>query len=111
MRFRTYRSTRALPPAAAASLQALLHTIGQRYEASHPYCEQLLRGLLQVLLDNTASLYQVQYQASTVGRTRSQLITSEFRQLVNKHYTTERGLAFYADALCITAKHLAETVK
>lgn len=100
-----------LPPAAAARLTALLHTIGQRYGAPHPYREQILRSLLQILLYDTAPLYQAQHVASTTGRTRSQLIAADFKQLVNTHYATKRNLAFYADKLCITPKHLAETVK
>ena len=101
----------ALPPAAAAHLTALLHGIGQRYAAAHPHREQILRSLLQVLLYDTAPLYQAQHVNSTAGRTRSQVIAAAFKQLVNAHYATERGLAFYADKLCITSKHLAETVK
>ena len=101
----------ALPPAAAAHLTAMLHSIGQRYAAPHPYCEQILRNLLQVLLYETAPLYQAQHVTATAGRTRSQVIATGFKQLVNQHYATERGLAFYADKLCITPKHLAETVR
>ena len=100
-----------LPPAAAAHLAALLRTIGQRYGAPHPYREQILRSLLQVLLYDTAPLYQAQQVASATGRTRAQLIAADFKQLANAHYAAERGLAFYADKLCITPKHLAETVK
>ena len=100
-----------LPPAAARHLTALLHTIGQRYETSHPYREQILRHLLQVLFYDTAPLYTAQHVASTASRTRSQLIAAAFKQLVQAHYATERSLAFYADKLCITPKHLAETVK
>lgn len=100
-----------LPPAAAASITALLRTIGQRYEAPHPHREPILRSLLQILLYDTAPLYQAQHVASTRSRTRSQQIAADFKQLVNAHYARERGLAFYADQLCITPKHLAETVK
>lgn len=105
------RHVLALPPAAAAHLTALLHGIGQRYAAPHPYREQVLRSLLQVLLYDTAPLYQAQHGAATAARTRGQVIAADFKHLVNRHYATERGLAFYADQLCITAKHLAETVK
>ena len=100
-----------LTPAAAAGLAAQLYTIGQRYEAPHPHREQILRSLLQVLLYDTAPLYQTQHVASTRSRTRSQQIATDFKQLVTTHYARERGLAFYADRLCITPKHLAETVK
>jgi AraC-like DNA-binding protein len=95
----------------AASLTALLHTIGQKYEASHAYREEILRSLIHILLHEVAPVYSAQHVAAKTGQTRSQLIAAEFKQLVNTHYATERSLAFYADKLCITPKHLAETVR
>jgi AraC family transcriptional activator of pobA len=92
----------SLSPDAAVHLTAQLHTIGQRYASPHPYREPILRSLLQVLLYDTAPLYTAQHVASTGGWTRSQLLTADFKQLVTKHYATERNLAFYADQLCIT---------
>ncbi len=99
------------PPAAAASLTALLRTIGQKYEAAHAYREEIVRSLVHILLHETAPVYSAQHVAAKTGQTRSQLIAAEFKQLVNTHYATQRSLAFYADKLCITPKHLAETVK
>jgi AraC family transcriptional activator of pobA len=99
------------PPAEAASLTALLHTIGQKYEAAHAYREEILRSLIHILLHETAPIYSAQHVSAKTMQTRSQLIAAEFKQLVNTHYATERSLAFYADKLCISPKHLAETVK
>ncbi|AMR26425.1 hypothetical protein A0257_04450 [Hymenobacter psoromatis] len=108
---RDARPVLTLPPAAAASLAALLQTIGQKYAAPHVYREEILRSLLHVLLHETAPLYAAQHRAAPAGRTRGQLIAAGFKQLVHRHYATERSLAFYADQLCITPKHLAETVQ
>jgi AraC-like DNA-binding protein len=49
--------------------------------------------------------------SATAVQTRSQLIAADFKKLLSSHYATERSLAFYADKLCISPKHLAETVK
>ncbi|MGI4874143.1 MAG: AraC family transcriptional regulator [Janthinobacterium lividum] len=100
-----------LPPAPAASFAALLQAIGQKYASAHPYREEILRSLIHILLHETAPVYSAQHVAPKAVPTRSQLIASGFKQLVNTHYATERSLAFYADKLCITPKHLAETVK
>lgn len=100
-----------LPPAAAESMAALLRAIEQKYEAPHAYREEILRSLIHILLHETAPLYSSQQASATGIHTRSQLIATEFKKLVNSHYATERSLAFYADKLCITPKHLAETVK
>jgi AraC family transcriptional activator of pobA len=100
-----------LTPAQAESLAALLGNIEQRYDAPHAYREEILRSLIHILLHETAPIYSMQHVSANIVQTRSQLIAAEFKKLVNTHYATERSLAFYADKLCITPKHLAETVK
>ena len=108
---RDARHVFTLPPTEAASITALLRTIEQKYDAPHPYRAEILRSLIHILLHETAPIYSAQHVAAKAGQTRSQLIASDFKKLVNTHYATERSLAFYADKLCITPKHLAETVK
>ena len=100
-----------LPPAQAAVLTALLRAIEQKYDAPHAYREEILKSLLHILLHETAPIYSAQHVSSSAIQTRSQLIAAGFKKLVNSHYATQRSLAFYADKLCITPKHLAETVK
>lgn len=108
---RDARHAFTLPPAPAASLTDLLHTIEQKYDAPHVYREEILRSLIHILLHETAPIYSAQHMSSKAIQTRSQLIAAEFKKLVNSHYATERSLAFYANKLCISPKHLAETVK
>lgn len=100
-----------LTPAQAERIGELLQAIEQKYAAPHAYREEILRSLLHILLHETAPIYSAQQVSSKAVQTRSQLIAAEFKKLVNTHYATERSLAFYADKLCITPKHLAETVK
>jgi AraC family transcriptional activator of pobA len=108
---RDARHVFTLPPAQAESIEALLRAIEQKYEAPHPYREEILRSLIHILLHETAPIYSAQHVSAKAVQTRSQLINAEFKKLVNTYYATERSLAFYADKLCISAKHLAETVK
>lgn len=100
-----------LPPVQAQKITSLLRSIEQKYAEPHAYREEILRSLIQILLHEIAPIYSLQHVSSKAVQSRSQLIAAEFKQLVNTHYATERGLAFYADKLCITPKHLAETVK
>ena len=100
-----------LPPAQAEAIADLLRAIEQKYDAPHAYREEILRSLLHILLHEVAPIYSAQHVSSNAIQTRSQLIAAEFKKLVNSHYATERSLAFYAGKLCITPKHLAETVK
>ena len=108
---RDARHVVALPPAQAEAIAALLQAIEQKYDAPHAYREEILRSLIHILLHETAPLYSAQHVSSNAIQTRSQLIAAEFKKLVSSHYATERSLAFYADKLCITPKHLAETVR
>lgn len=108
---RDARHVFTLPPAQAASLTALLQAIEQKYAVPHAYREEILRSLIHILLHETAPIYSDQQVLSKAVQTRSQLIAANFKKLVSTHYATERSLAFYANKLCITPKHLAETVK
>jgi AraC family transcriptional activator of pobA len=108
---RDARHVLTLPPAEAASITALLRTIEQKYDAPHAYREEILRSLIHILLHETAPIYSAQHTSPNTIQTRSQLIAADFKKLVNTHYATERSLAFYADKLCISPKHLAETVR
>jgi AraC family transcriptional activator of pobA len=108
---RDARHVVALPPAQAEAIAVLLRAIEQKYEAPHAYREEILRSLLHILLHETAPIYSAQHVSSSAIQTRSQLIAAAFKKLVNSHYVTERGLTFYANKLCITPKHLAETVR
>jgi AraC-like DNA-binding protein len=108
---RDARHVLTLPPAEAASITALLRTIEQKYDAPHAYREEILRSLIHILLHETAPIYSAQHTAPALTQSRSQLIAADFKKLVNTHYATERSLAFYASKLCISPKHLAETVK
>ncbi|GAB3864607.1 helix-turn-helix domain-containing protein [Hymenobacter segetis] len=95
----------------ADNIAALLQSIEHKYDAPHAYREEILRSLIQILLHEIAPIYSAQHVSATVTQTRSQLIAAAFKKLVSTHYATERSLSFYADKLCITPKHLAETVK
>jgi AraC family transcriptional activator of pobA len=108
---RDARQVFQLTPAQAESIEALLRSIEQKYATPHAYREEILRSLIQILLHETAPIYSLQHVAASAAQTRSQLIAAEFKKLVNTHYATERSLGFYAGRLCITPKHLAETVK
>lgn len=108
---RDARHVFTLPPAEVASMTALLRSIEQKYDAPHAYRAEILRSLIYILLHETAPIYSAQHAASAAPLTRSQLIAADFKKLVNSHYATKRSLAFYADKLCLSPKHLAETVK
>jgi len=99
-----------ISPAQAITITALLNNIREKYDTPHAYRAEILRSLLHILLHETAAIYSQPAEGSSTP-TRSQTLAAQFKQLVNRHAVRERGLAFYADQLCITSKHLAETVR
>ncbi|RPD45930.1 AraC family transcriptional regulator [Hymenobacter sediminis] len=100
-----------LAAAEAASITASLRLLQQKFQAPAPYRNQVIKSLINSLLFEVVGLYDQQQAALQATQTRSQLLTAEFKHLVNTHSTSERSVKFYADHLCITPKHLTETVK
>ena len=100
-----------LPATEAASITASMRLLQQKFQAPHPYRNQDIRSLINSLLYEVVGLYDQQHAAHQASQTRSQQLTAEFKRLINAHCTTERSVQFYAGRLCITPKHLTETVK
>ena len=42
---------------------------------------------------------------------RSKLVLEQFLTLVSEHHDKERGMAFYAEKLCLTPKYLSKIVR
>jgi AraC family transcriptional activator of pobA len=100
-----------LPSALYGRLQVALEHLQQSYYESHPYRRELLQTRLQVLLYETAAAYAALSGVAEAGQPRAQLLTRQFKHLLCAHCTAERQLAFYASQLCITPKHLTETIR
>ena len=49
--------------------------------------------------------------APSRGSTRQEEIYSKFLDILGANYKVARDIGFYADKLCITAKHLSQLVK
>jgi AraC family transcriptional activator of pobA len=100
-----------LPPVLCGRLQVALEQLHQSYHEPHLYRPELLQTRLQVLLYETAAAYAALTGVAEPGQPRAQLLTRQFKHLLCAHCTAERQLAFYASQLCITPKHLTETIR
>ncbi|UOR06802.1 helix-turn-helix domain-containing protein [Hymenobacter aerilatus] len=100
-----------LSNAEAANITASLRFLQQKFPTPHPYREQVIKNLINSLLYEVIAIYDQQHAAVQATQTRSQQLTFAFKNLVNTHSVVERSVKFYADQLCITPKHLTETVK
>jgi AraC-like DNA-binding protein len=100
-----------LPADLFARLQIAFEQLQQSYQEWHRYRTELVQTRLRVLLYETAAVYAACPRPLDTGQSRAQLLTRQFKHLVQAHCLAERRLAFYASQLCITPKHLTETVR
>ena len=104
---------RPLPLALSARIQVAFEQLYHSYHEPHLHRSELVQSRLRVLLYETAAAYAAGATAAApgTGQRRAHLITRQFKQLLCAHCTRERHLAFYASQLCITPKHLTETIR
>jgi AraC-like DNA-binding protein len=75
----------------------------------HPYRMESVRHLtLAFFYGAGVYLHQV---ADNKKKTHRETIVEKFLQLVQNHHKTQRGLAYYADKLCITSAYLSKVVR
>ena len=110
-------STYVLPlgEAAGAELATTFRHLEQKYRSAGGQREAVLRNLVSSLLYEVGALYDSLAFApqpnKAPGLARAGQLASAFRALVRVHGVQERQVAFYADLLCITPKHLNAVVK
>lgn len=101
-----------LPADVAPALAAAIRALQARHnEPPAAYQAEILRLQLQVLLYELAAAYEASARPAAPVPARSSVLLARFKELLQRHYLTERSLDFYAGQLCITPKHLTETVK
>lgn len=75
------------------------------------YVRRTVQGLFQSMFFMVLSTYAAQAsKSSQYTNARQEEIFNRFIKLAQKNYTTERGIAFYADKLCITPKYLSQLI-
>ena len=71
----------------------------------------LLTSFLYVLVDFWMARLSVAQKQESRSSARMNQVFERFIALVTEYHTTERGMAFYADKLCLTPKYLSKLVK
>lgn len=75
------------------------------------YVRRTVQGFFQSMFFMVMSTYATQAsENSPYTNARQEGIFNRFIKLVEMHYATERGIAFYADKLCITPKYLSQLI-
>lgn len=92
----------------------VMHQINLR--TSLTFRSEIMKNMLEAVLFSIDGIYRDHFplrepNTFVFKHSRREETTERFYALVASHYMTERSTSFYADRLCITAKHLAATVK
>ncbi len=100
-----------LTSAEAATIWRLLQEVKYVLAGESKRKPQLIRGYAHILLNLAADLYE-RYAPAAPWPPRPPLeLVYRFKQLVSTEYKRRHLVADYANLLCVTAKHLSETVK
>ena len=102
-----------LQPDEAAQIKSYFVAIHNKILDQRPRFKlEVLRGMVYTLFYDLFALINTETQEIN-GRSKSRkdVIFEKYMREVLKHYKTERSVAFYADKLCLTAKHLSSVVK
>lgn len=86
-----------------------IHKNRQR-EAS-PLRHKKILALLQAAIFELLDIFMRNNPGTEVKQSRKEEIMARFLILVSKHFREKRQVGYYADELCITAKHLSAVVK
>jgi len=71
----------------------------------------LTKLYLNVLLIEIERIYKIRKQGENTRQSKKHLITSKFKQLVEKHYRSIRKVSEYADMLTMAPSYLNDIVK
>lgn len=77
----------------------------------HHFRRQTVCALMETMIyDLSNAIYRMQ-SLNDRRQTRAEAIFTEFMQLVEQNFRSERRVGWYAQQLCISPKYLSETVK
>ncbi|SFE60644.1 AraC-type DNA-binding protein [Chitinophaga sp. CF118] len=95
------------------ALQGIIKMLSKMEEPSyeHPFKTEIIHHGFNIFMFEVAALFKKYRPDEQVKITRKEEILTSFVKLLFQHFREERGVQFYADALCITPKHLTKMVK
>ncbi len=81
------------------------------HNASHRFRKEVARGIILSMFFEIYNIYQRQMPREGNPVSRKEELFGRFLREVSACYKEERTVAFYADRLCLTSKHLSVVVK
>ncbi len=99
-------------PESGKVMREVFELIKQKLQREeHPYRTEICRSLLSTLLYEVAAVYEHERVIIKNKQTRKQELNMLFQNLVFRQYKEHRNVQYYADELCVSPKHLTETIK
>ena len=80
-------------------------------QKSHRYQREIALSLLHALFFDIAHIFDQHQPVRPKPQTRKDELFELFICTVGEHYKQQRSVAFYADKLCLTPKHLSNVIK
>ncbi|MDO6391063.1 AraC family transcriptional regulator [Pontibacter sp. BT731] len=93
-----------------ATLLPVLQMLKQEYELDSPMRNSVLSRYLDILLMKLARIFLPDGNAAA-PIAKEQTLIQDLERLINLHYKEHKNVAFYADRLHVTSKHLNEVCK
>ena len=109
----TSQAVACLPDGKMEELLTLYRMMRKRVREPHTeFTREALKGFMQVML---AECYQelsdtLEIKESNYRKNRQKYLFDKFLTLVQKNYTRERSVTFYADLMCLTPKYLSQAI-
>lgn len=105
----TYVQPLAAPEAEAVA--ASFRFLQQKYHLPHAHRTDIVQSIINGLLYEIGGYFDQPLARLPSAHPSRQALTTAFKHLVQQHSPHARSVAFYADKLCVTPKHLTEMVR
>lgn len=92
------------------NLTMIYNMIRRKIREDRPFTSKALASLFEVLFYDALGIYASRSEQG-VRKTRREELLSEFIDILEKNFKTERAVSFYADKLFVTPKHLSAVLK
>jgi AraC family transcriptional regulator, transcriptional activator of pobA len=95
----------------AELVTGIIRNIKTLLQSLKAYKMEIVAHQVCVLLYHLQDFFQTDNFTKKVHQTRSQQLTTDFKNLASQYFKQEHSVKYYANALFVTTKHLSEIVK